>query len=136
VYSDSSASIVPPDSVGQQRIARTGLRAEQLREPSHDRSRGLSSAALERAHPARRRTAALRLDEQVHVRALDAEVHDAEVLAPQHGDRGLADRHVRIARAQPADALLDADRDVNRFASRLRPCRSPALFGHRISCCT
>jgi hypothetical protein len=76
----------------------------------------LRSAALKRAHSARQRATAARLDEQVDMRALDAEMNDAEVIAPQHHDRRLADRHVPIARAQPADALVDADRDVNRLA--------------------
>ena len=54
---------------------------------SRRRDRGvdvLRGADPERLHALRERIAALRLDEQVHVRALDAEVRDPAVLVRQH----------------------------------------------------
>ncbi len=49
----------------------------------------------------------------MHVRALDAELDDTEVLAPRSGERGLADRLIDTAAAQVADRADDPQRDVD-----------------------
>src|SRR5579872_1613779 len=68
---------------------------------------------LEALHPPRQRAAVVRLDDQMHVRALDAEVDNMEVVAPRGGERGLADRLVDAAPAQVADGADDPQCDVN-----------------------
>src|ERR1044071_6937025 len=49
------------------------------------------------------------------VRALDAELNDAEVLAQRRGERGLADRLVHAAPAQVADGADHSQDDVDRI---------------------
>src|SRR5882672_6946963 len=46
------------------------------------------------------------------MRPLDAELDDAEVLAPRRGERGFADRLVDAATAQVADRADNPQRDV------------------------
>src|SRR4051794_41028523 len=52
---------------------------------------------LKALHSLRECSLVVGLDDQVNVRALDTEMHDAEVLAPRGGQRGLADRLVDAA---------------------------------------
>ncbi len=54
----------------------------------------------ERLHATRQRRAIQGLDDQMEMRALDAEVHDAKaILVPaRHGHRGLAHREERLVR--------------------------------------
>ena len=54
----------------------------------------LGGRDLEALHAPGQRQLVIGLDQQVHVRALDAELHDAEVLAQRRGQRGLAERLV------------------------------------------
>ena len=54
------------------------------------------------------------LDDQMHVRALEAEVHDAKVFAQRGRQRGLADRLPDAAAAQAADRADRAEHDVHR----------------------
>jgi hypothetical protein len=56
----------------------------------------------------------LGLDEQMEVIALDAEVHDPEILAPRGSQRGLANCLVRRPASQAADRADDAQDDVHR----------------------
>jgi hypothetical protein len=51
----------------------------------------------------------------MQVVALDAEVHDPEVLAPRGGQRGLANRLVGRAAAQTAEGSNHAQDDVHRM---------------------
>jgi hypothetical protein len=76
----------------------------------------LGGADLERLHAERQRRAIRRLDEQVNMRALDAQLHDVKRVVLQHGDRRLANRCVGLARAQASACNLgdDAQRDVKR----------------------
>jgi len=55
----------------------------------------LGGRDLEALHPRRQRVLVVGLDEQVDVRALDADVHDPEVFPPGGGERGCADRAIR-----------------------------------------
>jgi hypothetical protein len=63
----------------------------------------LGSRDLKALHPRRQRSLVVGLDEEVHVVALDAEVHDPEVLSPGGGERGFADRLIDAAAAQVAN---------------------------------
>ena len=67
----------------------------------------LGGRDLKPLHPDGERALVVGLDEQMQVVALDAEVHDPEVLAPRRGQRGLANRLVRRAAAQVADRGYD-----------------------------
>ena len=71
---------------------------------------------LEALHAGRERALVVGFDEQVQVVALDAEVHDPEVLAHGGGQRGLANRLVGRAAAKVADGGHDAQDDVHRMA--------------------
>ena len=70
---------------------------------------------LKALHPRGERALVLGLDEQMQVIALNAEVHDPELLAPRGGQRGLAHRLVRRATAQIADRTNHAHDDVHRM---------------------
>ena len=59
----------------------------------------LGGGDLEALHPRRQRALVLGLDEQVHVRALDAEMDDAEVFAAERRDQRFANRAIRASRA-------------------------------------
>ena len=74
----------------------------------------LGSRDLEPLHPRRQRVLVSGLDEQVDVRALDADMHDAEVLAPGRGERGFADRTIGEPAAQVADRADDPQDHVDR----------------------
>jgi hypothetical protein len=52
--------------------------------------------------------------QQVDVRPLDAELHDAKALAPRGGQRGLANRLVHAAATQVADGVDHPQRDMHR----------------------
>ena len=54
-------------------------------------------------HAGRERVFVLGLDEQMNVRALDAQLHDPEVLSQSSGQRRLANRLVHASSAQVAD---------------------------------
>jgi hypothetical protein len=66
----------------------------------------LGGRDLEPLHARRQRVLVVGLDEQVHMGALDADVYDAEVLAPNGRQRGLADREIGEATAQAAHAPM------------------------------
>ena len=74
----------------------------------------LGGRDLEALHPPRQGLLVEGFDEQVDVRALDADVHDPEVLAPGGGERGLADRAIREPAAQGADRADDPQDHVDR----------------------
>jgi hypothetical protein len=59
----------------------------------------LGRGNLEALHAGGQRTLVIGLDEQVYVVALDAELHDPEVLAARRGQRRFADRLVDAAPA-------------------------------------
>jgi hypothetical protein len=69
---------------------------------------------LKPLHALRERGLVVRLDEQVHVRALDAEVHDPEARAPGRRQRRLADRLVHAAPTEIPDRAHHAEHDVDR----------------------
>ena len=71
------------------------------------------SADLKRLHTARERHAVLRLDEQVEVIVLDAQVDDAKVCALDHRDRRPPNCTEDGARTHPLELVGDAKRDVN-----------------------
>jgi hypothetical protein len=73
----------------------------------------LGGRDLEPLHARRQRALAVSLDEQVHMCALDADVHDAEVLAPRGRQRGFADRAIGEPAAQVADRTDDPQDDVH-----------------------
>jgi hypothetical protein len=73
---------------------------------------------LKPLHPRRQRALVIGLDEQVHVRALDAEVHDPEVLAPSGRERSFADRSVRESAAQISDRTDDPQDNMHRIPGR------------------
>jgi len=86
----------------------------------------LGGGDLEALHPRRERGLVVCLDDQVDVRALDACVHDPEVLAPRSGERRFADRLVDAPPAQVADRSDDSQRDVHgipRMQKRPLPVR-------------
>src|SRR5436190_22525418 len=62
----------------------------------------LGSRDLESLHSPGQRVLVVGFYQQVDVRPLDAELDDAEVLAPRCGERGLADRLVCAAPVQVA----------------------------------
>ena len=70
---------------------------------------------LKALHPRGKRALVVGLDEQVQVVALDAQVHDPEVLAPCGGKCRLAHRLVRRAAAQVADRRNHSQDDVHRM---------------------
>ena len=74
----------------------------------------LGSRDLEPLHSAGQHALVAGLDQQVDVRPLDAELHDAEVLAQRRGQRGFPDRLVHAAAAQVADGAHDPQDHVNR----------------------
>jgi hypothetical protein len=77
---------------------------------------------LEALHARCERVLVVGLDEQVEMRALDAEVDDAEVVAPGGRERGLADRLVGEPAAQVADRADHPQDDVHRVPrDKLRP---------------
>ncbi|HEY0992774.1 MAG TPA: hypothetical protein VGD80_37225 [Kofleriaceae bacterium] len=67
---------------------------------------------LESLHAARKRQLVLRLDEQVHVRALKTDVDDPDPLADRCSDRRVAHRLVQLTAAQAADRGHDAQHDM------------------------
>jgi hypothetical protein len=73
---------------------------------------------LEALHAARERAFVARLDDQVHVVLLQADLADAEVSATKRRWQGLPERVVCVAFAQPAEVSLDAERDVRRGPRR------------------
>jgi hypothetical protein len=75
----------------------------------------LGGRDLEALHPRRQGDLSVGLDDEVEVRALDAEVDDPEVLAARRGERRLADRLVGEPAAQVADVPDDAQHDVDRM---------------------
>jgi hypothetical protein len=75
----------------------------------------------EALHALRERGLARRLDDQVKVRALDAQVHDAStVVVLRDRDGRVANARVEVAAAQVADAWHDARDDVDRRSRRKR----------------
>src|ERR1044071_1349430 len=74
----------------------------------------LGSRDLKALHSSCERQLVVGLDQQVDVRSLDAELDDAEVLAPRCGERGLADGLVHASPAQVADGADYPQDDVNR----------------------
>src|SRR5689334_5163296 len=52
----------------------------------------LGGRDLEPLHPSRQRASVIGFHDQMYVRALDAQMNDAEVLATRGGERGLSDR--------------------------------------------
>jgi hypothetical protein len=82
----------------------------------------LGGGDLESLHPRSQRALVLGLDEQVHVRALNAEVDDPEVLAPGGRQRGLPDRVIDAAATQVADRADRTQHDMHRIACvQVRP---------------
>src|SRR3569623_96580 len=77
-----------------------------------DTARG---ADLKCLHPAREGHPIVRLDQQVQMVALDAEVHDPAVRALADRERGPADRAIDIGVADPTELLGDAERDEHRL---------------------
>ena len=73
----------------------------------------LGGRDLEALHPQRQGRLVVGFDEQVHVRALDAEVNDPEVLAPSGGERGFANRPIDAPAAQVADRADYPQYDMN-----------------------
>src|SRR5262245_35911302 len=69
---------------------------------------------LKPLHARCERTLVVRLDDQVHVIVLDAEVADSEVFAARGGQRGLADRLIDAPTTQIADSADRAQRDMHR----------------------
>jgi hypothetical protein len=74
----------------------------------------LGRGDLKALHTAGERDLALRLDEQVDVRALEAEVDDANALAARGRDRGVAHRLVHRSATQAPHRGHDAKHDVER----------------------
>ena len=68
---------------------------------------------LEALHPGRERALVVGFDEQMQVVALDAQVHDPEVLTPRRGQRRLANCLVRRSAAQVADRRHDAQHHMH-----------------------
>jgi hypothetical protein len=75
----------------------------------------LGGRDLKSLHPRRQRLLVLCLDDQMDVRALDADVHDTEILAPGCRQRCFADRLVHTAAAQVADGADGAQYHVDRI---------------------
>jgi hypothetical protein len=75
---------------------------------------------LKALHAARERELVVGFDDQVYMRALDAEVHDMEVCARCDRIRSSANRVVRAPAAQVADGLDDTQHDMDWVASRQR----------------
>jgi hypothetical protein len=73
----------------------------------------LGGRDLEALHPLRQGGLVAGLHQQVHVRALHAELDDAEVIAPGGGQCRLADRLVHASAAQVADCADNPQRDVD-----------------------
>ena len=99
----------------------------------------LGSGDLEALHSRCERRLVMRLHQQVHVRALDAELHDPEVLAPRGGQRGFADRLVDAAPPQIADGGDHPQRHVDRVTGveiRPRLVRRPGPLPFRRTTCT
>jgi hypothetical protein len=78
----------------------------------------------EALHAARKRKLVLRLDEHVHVRPLDADVHDPDPLAERCRDRRLAHRLVQRPPPHVPDRGDDPQDDVQR---KLRLHQRPLL---------
>jgi hypothetical protein len=78
----------------------------------------LGSGDLKPLHPAGEGDPIIRLDEQVHVGALDTDVDDPDVTRPRRGERGLADRVIHDAAAQAPHRLDDSQGDVHRMMPR------------------
>ena len=76
----------------------------------------LGSRDLEALHARRQGGLVVGLDDEVEMRALDAEVDDPEVLAARRGERRLADRLVGEPSPQVADVSDDAQHDVDRMS--------------------
>ena len=76
-----------------------------------------SDRDLEALHATRERGLVLGLDEQMHVRALDADVDHANAFADRSHDRRVAYGLVQTAAPQAADGGHHAQRDVLRVAS-------------------
>ena len=78
---------------------------------------------LEALHPRRQGLLVIGLDEQVNVRALDAQLHDPEPLAPGGGQRRLADRLIGQPAPQAPDRTHHAQRHVDRMPRlQVEPC--------------
>ena len=77
---------------------------------------------LEALHAPRERLRIARLDEQMDVTALEADLDDAEVVAACGGQRGELDRAIRAASPQAADRGHHAEHDMDRIPRcELRP---------------
>jgi hypothetical protein len=74
----------------------------------------LGGRDLEALHPPGERLRVVGLHQQVNMRALDAEVDDAEVLAQRRGQGRLADRLVDAAAAQVADRADHPEHHMDR----------------------
>lgn len=70
---------------------------------------------LEALHPLSQRRLVVGLHQQVDVRALDAEMDDAEVLAQRGRERGFTDRVIHASPPQVAHRADDAQRDMHRI---------------------
>jgi hypothetical protein len=94
----------------------------------------LGGRDLEPLHARRQRALVVGLHEQVHMGALDADMHDAEVLAPGGRQRGFADRLVGEPAAQAADGADRPQDHVHRMPCLelgpllVRRARPPALW--------
>ena len=73
----------------------------------------LGGRDLEALHPQRQGRLVVGFDEQVNVRALDAEVDDPEILAPGGRERRFPDRAIGEPAAQVADRADDAQDHVD-----------------------
>ena len=83
--------------------------------PADRRVEVLGGRDLEPLHARRQRVLVVGLDEQVDVRALDAEVDDPEVLASGRRERRFADRTIGEPAAQVADRADDPQDHVDRM---------------------
>ena len=78
--------------------------------------RVLGRRDLEALHADSERALVIGLDQQVDVVVLDAQLHDAEVLAARRRQRGLADGLVDTTAAKLSDRCNHAQRDMHRIA--------------------
>jgi hypothetical protein len=70
---------------------------------------------LESLHAPRKRELVLGLDQQVHVRALDTDVHDPELLALRRREGRVADGLVHVSSSQIPDDGNDTEHDMQRL---------------------
>jgi len=94
---------------------------------------------LKALHPARKGELVLGLDEQVNMRALQADVHDPDALAQASGDRRVAHGLVQCSSPHVADGCHDAQHDVQcliRPDLRTRLMRRPGTCALRLAPCS